>query len=192
MTRLVRATELMGLPVVTLDTAAAVGETRDVLFDPARSRVVAFTVRGRGLLSPPLIGLLPRAAIVSIGRDAVMTTSAGALVREREGMTAALDDQIEVLGKEAVSDAGGSLGNVLDIVLEVNGGDAVVVGAEIERTGEGRVILPLPAGTPLSPEALIVPAASEPYAATGLAGFRDVLSRVRRARARQTREEAPA
>jgi hypothetical protein len=29
-----RATELMGLPVVTLDTAAAVGEVRDVLFDP--------------------------------------------------------------------------------------------------------------------------------------------------------------
>jgi uncharacterized protein YrrD len=192
MTRLVRATELMGLPVVTLDRAAAIGEVRDVLFDPARSRVVAFTVRGRGLLSPPLIGLLPAAAIASIGRDAVMTGSADALLREREGMAAALDNQVEVLGKEVVTDAGGTLGNVLDVVLEVDGGEAVVVGAEIDRPNEARVILPLPAGTPLSANALIVPAATEPYAANGLAGFREVLSRARKTRAVATREQARA
>jgi uncharacterized protein YrrD len=190
MTRLVRATELMGLPIVTLDTAAAIGEVRDVLFDPARSRVVAYTVRGRGLLSPPLIGLLPVSAVASIGHDAVMTTSEAAILREREGMSAALDNQIEVLGKEVVSDNGEALGNVLDVVLEMEGGDAVVVGAEIDRPAEGRVILPLPAGIPLSPDALIVPAIAEPYAANGLAGFRDVLSRARSARAVATREEA--
>ena len=87
MTRLVRATEVIGLPVVTLDTAAAVGEVRDVLFDPARSRVVAFTVRGRGLLSPPLLGLLPGAAVAAIGPDAVMIATADALVHERSGMS---------------------------------------------------------------------------------------------------------
>jgi uncharacterized protein YrrD len=184
MTRLVRATELMGLTIVTLDTAAAIGEVRDVLFDPARSRVVALTVRGIGLLSPPLIGLLPTNSVASIGHDAVMINSRAAVVSEREGMAATVDDQIEVLGKEVVSDGGATLGNVLDVVLEVEDGEAVVVGCEIERPGEGRVILPLPPGTPLSSEALIVPATAEPYAANGLAGFREVLQRARTARAR--------
>ena len=179
MTRLVRATELMGLPVVTLDTAAAVGEVRDVLFDPERSRVVAFTVRGRGLLSPPLIGLLQTGSVRSIGRDAVMIGTADALVRHREGMTTALDDQIEVIGKEVVTDGGGTLGNVIDVVLEVDGGDAIVVGCEIERAGDTRVILPLPSGIPVSSDALVVPASTEPLAANGLGGFREVLARAR-------------
>jgi uncharacterized protein YrrD len=172
----------MGLPVVTLDTAAAAGEVRDVLFDPARSRVVAFTVRGRGLLSPPLIGLLPTSAVRAIGRDALLIPTDAVLVREREGMAAALDDQVEVLGKEVVTDQGGTLGNVVDVVLEVEAGDAIVVGCEIQQ-GDHRVILPLPAGTPLSADALMVPAAAEPYAANGLAGFRDVLSRARKVHA---------
>lgn len=179
MTRLVRATEVIGLPVVTLDTAAAVGEVRDVLFDPSRSRVVAFTVRGRGLLSSPLLGLLPSAAVAAIGRDAVMIGTADAIVHERSGMSSTLDDQIEVLGKEVVSDGGSMLGNILDVVLEVEGGEATVVGAEIERAGEPAVILPLPSAIPVSADALIVPAAAEPHAANGLGGFRDLLARAR-------------
>lgn len=182
MSRLIRATELMGLPVVTLDTAAAAGEVRDVLFDPARSRVVAFTVRGRGLLSPALIGLLPTGAVRAIGRDALLIPSDAALVRERAGMAAALENQVEVLGKEVVTDQGGTLGSVVDVVLEVEGGDAIVVGCEVQQ-GDHRVILQLPAGTPMSADALMVPAAAEPYAATGLAGFRDVLTRARKVHA---------
>jgi len=178
-TRLIRATELMGLPVVTLDTAAAIGEVRDVLFDPARSRVVALTVRGRGLLSPPLLGLVPSGSVSSIGRDAVMIASADSLVRQRDGMSSAVDDQIEVLGKEVVTDGGGTLGSVVDVVLEVDHGAATVVGAELERSGESRVIVPLPQSVPVSSEALIVPVSAEPLAANGLGGFREVLARWR-------------
>ena len=179
MTRLVRATELMGLPVVTLDTATAPGEIRDVLFDPARARVVAFTVRGRGLLSPPLVGLLPSSAIRAVGRSAVMISSDASLLRQREGMSNALDNQVEVLGKEVVTERGETLGKVADVVLEVDAGEAVVVGCDVEQANDHRVILPLAPGTPLSADALIVATAAEPYAANGLAGFRDALARVR-------------
>ena len=183
MTRLVRATELMGLTVVTLDRAAAVGEVRDVLFDPGRSRVVAFTVRGRGLLSPPLVGLLPATAVRAIGRDAVLIADENALVTERDGMVSALDNQVEVLGKEVVTDAGTTLGDVVDVVLEVEAGEAVVVGCEVSQVGDRHVILPLSPGMPLSSDALVVPAAFETYAANGLSGFRDVLARARRVHA---------
>jgi uncharacterized protein YrrD len=173
----------MGLPVVTLDRAAAAGEVRDVLFDPARSRVVAFTIRGRGILSPPLIGLLPTSSISSIGRDAVMVASDSALLRERDGMASALDDQVEVLGKEVVTDDGSTLGDVVDVVLEVEGGEAVVVGCEVEQGGDRRVILPLIPGMPLSGDALVVPASFETQAANGLSGFREALARARRVHA---------
>jgi uncharacterized protein YrrD len=182
-TRLVRATELMGLPVVASDTSVASGEIRDVLYDPARSRVVAFTVRGQGLLSPPLIGLVPMSAVHSIDEGAVLIPTDASVVRERAGMAAALDDQVEVLGREVVNDQGVTLGTVIDAVLEVEGGEAIVVGWEIDQGDEQTIILPLALGTPLSEEALIVPAATESYAANGLASFRDALARARTAQA---------
>jgi uncharacterized protein YrrD len=182
-TRLVRATELMGLPVVASDTSEVSGEIRDVLFDPARSRVVAFTVRGQGLLSPPLIGLAPMSAVHSIDEGAVLIPTDASMVRERAGMAAALNNQVEVLGREVVNDQGETLGIVIDVVLEVEGREAIVVGWEIDQGDEQTIILPLALGTPLSEEALIVPAATEPYAANGLAGFREALARARTAQA---------
>jgi uncharacterized protein YrrD len=181
--RLVRATELMGLPVVALDTADPVGEVRDVLVDPARSKVVAFTVRGRGLFSPPLLGLLPRKAVKSIGEEALTIKTASDLVRERDGMASALDDQVEVLGQDVVTDGGGIVGEVVDVVLEVEGKEAVIVGAEIETPTEARVIVPLPQGATLGSPALIVPAATRRQTANGLAGFRALLTRARASRA---------
>ena len=85
-----------------------------------------------------------------------------------------------MFGKEVVTDGGDALGQVVDVVVEVERGEAIVVGCEVSRAGEGRLILPLPSGIPVLREALIVPAAAEPYAATGLGGFREVLARARR------------
>ena len=85
MTRLVRATELMGLPVVTLDKAAAVGEVRDVFFDPSTfASCGADRARPRAF-SPALLGLLPTGSVRSIGRDAVMIDTADSLLGHREG-----------------------------------------------------------------------------------------------------------
>ncbi|MDP8903939.1 MAG: PRC-barrel domain-containing protein [Chloroflexota bacterium] len=192
MTRLCRAGEVMGLPVVTLDTASAVGEVRDILFDPTRAKVIGFTLRGRGLLSPPLTGLLPIDVVRSIGQGALMIASESGLVGEREGMTDALQKQIEVIGKEVVNDAGEALGEVIDVILEIDGPTASVVGYEV-GSGDWRVIVPLPEGIPVSDKALVVPAAAEPYIAQGLSGFRETLERARRSREEPVlREPEPA
>lgn len=179
MSRLCRAHEVMGLPIVTLDTATAVGEVRDVLFDPSRSKVIGFTVRGQGLLSPPLIGLLPIEAVRAIGHDAVMVATEAGIVGQREGMDSAVEQQVEVIGREVVNDAGAALGEVIDVILDVERAEAAVVGYEIE--GEAtRFIVPLgDGGAPLSTDALILPADVEQYSAGGLNGFRDVLDRAR-------------
>ncbi|HUG48659.1 MAG TPA: PRC-barrel domain-containing protein [Candidatus Limnocylindria bacterium] len=180
MSRLLRAGELIGMPIVSLDSAATLGEVKDVLVDPARSRVIGVTVRGHGLLSSPLIGILPAESVHAIGRDALMIASETALVREREGMDGALADQQEVVGKEVVTRSGTSLGTVGDVVLEVEGPTAVVVGYQIGRSDGHTLIVPVPEGVPLSGDALVVPDEVEQQtAANGLAGFREVLDRAR-------------
>jgi uncharacterized protein YrrD len=187
-TRIIRAAELIGRAVITLDTATAVAEIRDVLFDPERSRVIGFTLRGRGLLSPPLLGILPTEWVRSIGRDAVMIQSATSVVSDREGMAAAVGEQQEVVGKEVVTDAGVSLGEVSDIVLELDGGTATVVGYEVERAGRPQLIIPADGRVQMSVEAIVLPAEAEQRAVTGLGAFRAGLERERRARERATRK----
>lgn len=191
MTRLCRAEEVISLPIVTLDSAAAIGEVRDVLFDPTRSKVIGFTVRGRGLLSPPLVGLLPIESVRAIGRDAVMITSEDGVVSQRDGMFDALQQQVEVIGKEVVHDDGETVGEVIDVVLEIDGASASVVGYEV-GSGDWRVIVPLTKGAPVSDAALILPKDTEPYVANGLAGFRESLERARSASDTQRGEEVVA
>jgi uncharacterized protein YrrD len=190
-TRLCRAEEVMSLPIVTLDTATAIGEVRDVLFDPTRSKVIGFTVRGRGLLSSPLVGLLPIESVRAIGRDAVMISSESGVVSQREGMNDALEQQVEVIGKEVVHDGGESVGEVIDVILEIDGASASVVGYEV-GSGDWRVIVPLTASAPVSEAALILPKGAEPYMANGLAGFRESLERARSASDTQRGQEVVA
>lgn len=167
------------MPVVALDTAAAVGEIKDVLVDPTRSRVIGFTLRGQGLLSSPLVGLLLGEHVHAIGHDALMIPSESAVLRERQGMDAALGEQQEVVGKEVVTQAGSSLGTVSDVVLEIDGPLAEVVGYEIEPRSGAPLIMPAPHGVPLSGDTLVMPEEAEDQAANGLVGFREVLERSR-------------
>jgi uncharacterized protein YrrD len=179
MSRLARAGELIGMPIVALDSAMAIGEVKDVLVDPARSLVIGFTVRGQGLLSAPLLGMLPRENVHAIGRDALMIAAPDAMVTEREGMSAAVDDQQEVLGKEVITQGGSSVGTVGDVILEIEGAGADVVGYEVSRPDGHTVIVPAPHSVAVSGEALLVPDEAEQQAANGLVGFRDVLDRAR-------------
>jgi uncharacterized protein YrrD len=182
--RISRAAEIIGLPVVTLDKATAIGEVRDVLFDPGRARVIGFTLRGRGLLSSPLLGILPAEWVQAMGRDAIMVKSETSVIRDREGMASALGEQQEVIGKEVVTETGASLGEVSDVVLEVERNTATVVGYEIDHSGGQRLIVPVDGGVPISGDALVVPADADQRAATGLAGFREARERDQRTEAR--------
>lgn len=180
MSRLARGVDLIGMPLVSLEDATTLGEVKDVLVDPSRSRIIGFTIRGHGLLSSPLIGILAGEDVHAIGHDALMVTSESSLVRERDGMGGALGDQQDVVGKEVVTRSGSSLGSVNDVILEIEGPAADVVGYEISRPDGKTVIVPAPGGVPLSGAALLLPDEVEgEVAANGLAGFRDVLNRVR-------------
>jgi uncharacterized protein YrrD len=178
-TRIVRAGELIGMPVVALDEGRILDEVRDVLFDPLEARLVGLTLRGRGLLSAPLSGYVAAAAIASIGPDAVMIGSASLVERERDALKRQTADQREVPGSEAVTESGIMLGSINDVVLEIGAADVVVVGYCVKRDNGRELIVPAPTSTTDWDGALIVPDAVETQSAEGLVGFSRVLEELR-------------
>lgn len=170
MTLLVRAGDLIGRPVVTLDTAEDVAEIKDVVFRHAEAKVVGFTLNKRGRFGGPRKEVLPWSRVTALGRDAVMIDGRDALGRADDSMTAAVSGPDEnIVGTNVMTDAGRVLGTVRDLVVEI-GGDADIVGFEIEDGGEGR-LLPVGDTFSLSSEALMVPAAAEEFLRDDLTGF---------------------
>lgn len=182
MTRIVRAGDVIGMPVVTLDEATIVGEVRDVLFDPGEARVAGFTLRGRGLLSPPLLGLLPGADVRALGQDAVMIESESAVIRDKQRIREHVPKKREAPGSEVVTDDGEPVGTVSDIVLEIGDDGMTVVGYCIERDDGRELIVPTLEAPREWSDVIVVPPGIEERAAEGLVGFSLLLERSREMR----------
>lgn len=180
--RLVRAAELTGMPVVTLDEGRIVGEVRDFLFDPRRWRFLGFTLRGRGLISAPLLGVLPAVGIWGLGRDALTIGSEDALLRDAVDIKSALGEHEDAVGHEVVTDTGTPLGRIVDIIIETDSRSITIVGYAFARKDGHQLLVPLlPEAGPDWGEALVVPTKVTGLAAEGLNGFRAALERSRAA-----------
>jgi sporulation protein YlmC with PRC-barrel domain len=191
MTLLVRASELIGTPVVTLD-GDDIGEVKDVVLGLERTALVGFTLRGRGRLSGPLRSSLPWTAVHAVGRDAVMVED-GSAVGESTTVLRDDDEPTDLLHIDVISDDGRQLGTVVDVVVAA-GHPAEVVGFEVEE-GQGmarpgqRVLVPVDEMVSASAEALMVPADALRYARDDLTGFGAGYDELRRNRAGARRQE---
>ena len=174
MTLLIRATELVKRPVVTL-AGEDVAQIKDVLYDATSGAVNGFTLNGRGIFAGPLKQALPMAGVTAIGPDAVMISDTDVLTGRSEVADSGDIRDRNVLGNRVVTDTGTELGTVVDVILQA-GRVTDVAGYEIEagealREGGQRVLLPLPDALAVSGEALIVPAGATDFVAHDLAGF---------------------
>jgi uncharacterized protein YrrD len=179
MSYLVRATELVGRPVVTLDRAEAVAEIKDVVFDAEQSDVLGFTLRGRGFLGTPNRGHLPLGAVRAIGRDAVMIETEAAIVEREAALEGASSDRRDVIGDEVLTDAGRRIGQVVDVILDTDGDRTDVVGYEVETEDRQRALVPIPETFAVSAANLVVPAAVEGFLAHDMTGFGGSVERFR-------------
>lgn len=175
MSLVMRAGEIAGRPVVTLDTAEDIAEVKDVVFSHDHGYLVGFTLNKRGWLSGPMKEALDWSEVQALGPDAVMVADADALaVPDTEGDAAG--DAEDVVGGRVITDSGRELGNVTDLVLEVDE-QARVVGYEIggptveEGPGGDRRYIPLPETFAVSSSALIVPASVTGFIRDDLSGF---------------------
>jgi uncharacterized protein YrrD len=177
---LVRGSDLIGLPIVTL-AGDDVAEVRDVLFDPAKGEVIGFTLNKRGKLARRLHESLARDQVSAIGPNAVMIADEAALSGETPH--AGGSGSGDVLGDRVLTDSGVLVGTVTDAVIDT--GSGAVVGYEIAPADEPagrngrRSYVPLADTCAVSGEALIVPASAVDYVTHDLAGFAEAVERFR-------------
>jgi len=177
---LVRGSDLIGLPVVTL-AGDDIAEVRDVLFDPAKGEVIGFTLNKRGKLARRMSESLPRDHVHAIGPNGLMVADETALSSQHP--QASGEGSGNVLGDRVLTDAGVLIGTVTDAVVDT--GSGAVVGYEIAPADEPsgrkgrRSYVPLSDTCAVSGEALIVPAAAVDYVTNDLAGFGEAVDRFR-------------
>ncbi|CAN5731666.1 hypothetical protein BH20ACT2_BH20ACT2_15180 [soil metagenome] len=186
MTLLLRATDLIGRPVVTIDSGDDVAEVKDVVYGATRAELLGFTLRGRGFLAGPKKNVLPFAAVAALGRDAVMIEDTAALAPSSDAFAATVRGAGDgaVLGDTVLTDDGTDLGTVVDVIVLCAGGPEVV-GYEVdaaatlgERAGS-RVFIPLPDTLAVSGQALMVPKEAKEFIVDDLAGFGAAVERFR-------------
>jgi len=180
MTLLVTGSQIIGLPVVTLDAGEAVAEVRDVLFDPARGRLQGVTLNKRGRFAGRMRELLPVEQIHAIGRDALIILNADALTLPAEAPTdlAEHDPQRNIVGDDVLTESGVTLGIVRDIAIVV-GSNGVVVGYQVE-TLDGRAgYVPFPLQIAISGSTLLVPDVTAEYLRDDLVGLGAVVEEYR-------------
>ena len=179
MTRLLRASDLVGRPVVTL-RGDEVGEVKDVLLGLTGACLVGFTLRNPGFLGGPQRRSLPWASVRAVGADAVMVTAEGDL-GDREDVPSHGD---AVQDLPVMSTDGELLGRIVDVVVETED-EPDVVGFAVEpgpggseRPGER--FLPVDDMVSVSEQALVVPAEAAEFLHDDLSGFGAVVAAYRR------------
>ncbi len=170
---LVRARDLIGRPVVTLD-GDQVGEVKDVLLGLRSAALVGFTLRNTGFLGGPRHEAVPWESVHAIGADALMIP-AGAVVPDDAVGTSGDGNTHVAVDLPVVTESGDELGRIVDVVLST-GSPSQIVGFEIEASSgmasEGRhMLLPIDTMTSASAEAVVVPASATHFIRDDLAGF---------------------
>jgi uncharacterized protein YrrD len=172
MTELVRATDLIGRPVVTIDGGDDVAEVKDVVYDAQARRLVGFTLNKRGWFRGRLKELLSAGSVAAIGDTAVMVQDEHALSGPEGGPAglAEASSTRDVIGDRVITEAGVDLGEVSGLVLMV-GAPVDVVGYELTEPSGGRKFIPIDAQTAVSGASLIVPARVAEFTRQDLSDF---------------------
>lgn len=181
MSRLMRASETSGRPVVTLG-GEDLAQIKDVVFWADGGEVGGFTLAGRGLFAGPLHKALAWTNVMALGNDAVMVADDDSLTPMQtvlHGSGRADGAGGDVLGSQVLTDEGTDLGTVVDAIIEVDrgrGAQCDVVGYEIRPTPSlghqsTTVLVPLPDTLAASGEFLVVPAGVKEFVREDLAGF---------------------
>ncbi|MBW3547381.1 MAG: PRC-barrel domain-containing protein [Actinobacteria bacterium] len=182
---LLRASDLIGRPLVTIDEGEDVAEVKDVVYGTADAAVLGFTLNRRGFLGGPMREVVAWSDVAAVGRHAVMIADAGAITADGDLLQdVRASRRRNVLGSDVITDAGQRLGKVTDVVVLVDErpevvGYEITGGEGLKPGGSGRVFVPLPDTLAVSGEALMVPAAVSDFVTDDLAGFGAAVQRFR-------------
>lgn len=170
---LVRARDVMGLPVVSVASGEDVAEVRDVVYDGEAHRLIGFTLNKRGRFAGRLKTVLAAGSVSAIGPDAVMVDAESAIDDDAAGDADLRDlgTARPVLGNRVLSADGSDLGEVVSVILST--GDApCAVGYEVKTEGRSDTsFVPISAQMALSGDNLVLPVEATDFVRNDLAGF---------------------
>ena len=177
MTALLRASDVSGLPVVSISDGEDIAEIRDVIYDGGSHQLLGFTLNKRGFFHGKLKERLDATGITSIGPDAVMVADDAELA-DRSDVAVPLaqpDAGRSVVGVTVLTEAGVQLGTIADVILLADGSPRAVgyqlTGPDLEGRSGDEVFIPISAQMAISGEALVLPADATDFVRNDLAGF---------------------
>ena len=174
MTTILRASDVVGLPVVTLDSGEDVAEIRDVVYDAGRHQLLGFTLNKRGFLAGRLKTMLSASALHAVGKDAVTIPTQSAIAHSEADGTAA-SETVNVIGNKVLTAEGTMLGTVDGVILR-SGTKPEAVGYEIKPEEDGpNVFVPISAQMALSNDNLLLPSESSALLRNDLNAFAGVV-----------------
>lgn len=178
---LMRAGDLLGRVVVSIDSGEDVAEVRDVVYDGEAHRLLGFTLNKRGFFAGRLKTVLDAAMVTAIGPDAVMVRDDTA-VHAADGPPPGLDDLAAarpVLGNRVLSSDGTDLGEIVAVILST-GEEPMAVGYELRQNDRSDTsFVPISAQMALSGDNLVLPAEATDFVRNDLAGFGAAVSSYR-------------
>lgn len=155
-----RLSRLIGFPIYTLDNGKRIANIKDVIFDGPNNKLLAFTVEKRGVFSPHRY-ILTFDKVKSLGLNAVMVDNDGVFVKEKSApdLSKALKGNSEILGKRVLTESGVNLGNIVEILINSDTGQAISyeVSSGISKDiGSGRNYIEAPKTVEIGKDAMIV------------------------------------
>jgi uncharacterized protein YrrD len=156
-----KAKDVIGLPVISIDSGKQVGQVKDLWFEPDW-KLSDVVLEAKGWFAP---GRAIRSAdIIGVGDAAVTIANESAAGKQREQTKARplFEGDGKLLGMPIVTIDGDRLGVVEDVYFEPNLGKQIVSfelsEGFLSDLQEGRKWLPVPEAAKLGEDAIVVPA----------------------------------
>ena len=180
MTHVMRARDIIGLPVVTIASGEDVAEVRDVVFDGDHHQLMGFTLNKRGFFSGRMKSVLACGSVCAIGAQAVMVADASAVADDAAAeQLGELASTRSVIGNRVLSADGHDLGEVVAVIV-ATGGVPRAVGFEIDPGSKAdTVFVPISAQRALSGANLVLPVEATQFIRNDLAGFGEAIESYR-------------
>jgi uncharacterized protein YrrD len=137
---MIRASDLLGLPVVDLVQAEKLGLVEEIILDPDARRIAAFAVKNGSLPGRRRRRLVPAQRVYAIGPEALTLEQVAGLPDEPE--VGGLPTLGELAGRRVLSRHGKLLGSVCDVLIDEDNGQIIGYALDVPSGGNGVGLLP--------------------------------------------------
>lgn len=157
---MIKAKELLGRPIIAIDSGERIETTRDVVFDHQANEVLGLLVDEGGWFRAAKV--VPFGAIRSIGEDAIMVDSADSVTSTREDgrLADVLESNVSLSGMTLLTTDGQNLGKIADVFFDEHTGRVEgyeATGGIFSDLSSGRTFVPAPENVQIGHDAAIVP-----------------------------------